>query len=68
MPWAVAWLASHLPKRPVRGACAGIECVLPAGSRLQPTVSLRRAVGVTWRKVRSNMRDGRMARLLKDWL
>ena len=70
VPWAVAWLASHLPKRPVRGACAGIECVLPAGSRLQPTVSLRRALGVTWRRAKHShyFRGGRLARLLKEWL
>ena len=67
VPWSVAWLASHLPKRPVRGACAGIECTLPEGSLLQPTVSLRRVVAVSWRRARrAGLGQGSIARLLRS--
>jgi len=55
-PMFCGWLATHLPKRPVRGQCAGIKCFTDDDF---PTVSFRRAVrrkaGQTarlWRRTR----------------
>ena len=60
-PTVCSWLATHLPKRPVRGRCAGVECFTDEGF---PSISIRKSLRrkaeqatLMWRETKPRIRD-----------
>mmetsp|Transcript_70339 Transcript_70339/g.138281 ORF Transcript_70339/g.138281 Transcript_70339/m.138281 type:complete len:539 (+) Transcript_70339:130-1746(+) len=41
-PWFIGWLARHLPKRPVRGQCSDVECIIDGEDVLDGEVCYQR--------------------------